>query len=254
MNLLNVRLTPTSTKRERDFIEAALSEDPTSVEAWGRLAGVYASDYLNCWNGAGDAELQKARDALAKAETIDKNNPMALHAKGLIARADNDHVASRDAFRAAHNAPDGAGIHCAFAQEAAEEINIGNWNKAVQDLLDHAIGHGPNDPSLGVFYFIYARGYFFDQDYENAIVYLEQSIQARPNIWYNWLYLIAAYHIAGNTSKVIEKLKGFRDLNPKFQISDVAENEKRNKSNNAKVKAGRDLFRTKVTDAWNAHP
>ena len=254
MNLLNVRFTEKSTKRERDFIEDALKEDCNSAEAWGRLAGMYASDYLNGWNGAGASELKKAEDALEQALKLEPTNPMALHAQGLIERAKNNHTASRDAFRAAHAQDNG--IHCAFAQEAAEEINLGNWNSNTRDLLQHAIDHGIKDPSHGVFYWIMARGYFFDKDYDSAIQFLERSVAERPNLWYNRLYLVAAYHILGRTKERDAALDDFRNQKQfsTFKITDLPAYESRSPDASPFVKDGRANFRENVTKAWNEYP
>jgi len=252
MNLLNVRFTERSAKNERDFLEKAVAEDPNSAEAWGRLAGILASDYLNVWNGAGEAELGQARDALQKALALESDNPMALHAKGLILRAQDDHAGSRDAFRAVRIAD--PSIHCASAQEAAQEINLGNWNDDVRALLQHPIDHGQKDPSFGVFHSIFARGYFFDGKYSDAIPHLETSVKERPHLWYNRLYLVAAYQIMKNTTERDKALDDFRNEFPTFQLRDIEENEKRSPSPSSFVKNGRDVFHKYVTDAWNEHP
>jgi hypothetical protein len=60
------------------------------------------------------------------------------------------------------------------------------------------------------------RSYFFEAaagdnaKFTEAIRWLEQSRATRDNLWYNWAYLIAAYHLAGKTKDAKEELARFK--------------------------------------------
>jgi hypothetical protein len=66
--------------------------------------------------------------------------------------------------------------------------------------------------------------------------------------------LVAAYYAVGNTTESKNELDRFYAEFPKFQFSDISENEKRALSPSPFVKNGRDAFHKNITDAWNANP
>ena len=37
------------------------------------------------------------------------------------------------------------------------------------------------------------RAYFYMEDYDNSITWLEKSVQVRDNVWYSRVHLISAY-------------------------------------------------------------
>jgi hypothetical protein len=41
------------------------------------------------------------------------------------------------------------------------------------------------------------KSVFFLTEYDNAITWLEQSVAARDDLWYNRLYLVSAYALSG---------------------------------------------------------
>src|ERR1700751_5432080 len=75
-------------------------------------------------------------------------------------------------------------------------IVVGRPNEAPA-LVKQAVTISPRDPSLGFFYHIMGRAYFQAADYQNAIAWLEKSVRARDNVWYNRAYLISAYALMG---------------------------------------------------------
>jgi tetratricopeptide (TPR) repeat protein len=60
-----------------------------------------------------------------------------------------------------------------------------------------AISLSPRDPSIGVFYWIMGRAYFAMKDYDDAIIWLQKSVQARPTLWFSRAHLISAYALTG---------------------------------------------------------
>jgi adenylate cyclase len=218
------------------------------------LADVLASDYLNRWNNAGTDELAKAAEAVKEALNIDPGIPLAHYADGFVHRAKGEHQAASDAFdRAITHDPDFAR---AYAQKAAEQINLGYPDRA-QDLVEKAIELSPQDSSLGVFYWILGRAQFFAGHYPEAIPYLEKSIEWRPNLWYNRLYLASAYALANDVDKAKTVLSAFqnhpffRDL--RFTVEVIESKfESANPSNNDFVKEAREKFHQGLVKAGMA--
>jgi tetratricopeptide (TPR) repeat protein len=208
------------------------------------LADVLASDYLNRWNNARADELARAEEAVKEALNIDPGIPLAHYADAFIHRARGEHQAASDAFdRAITHDPDFAR---AYAQKATEQINLG-YPDRVRDLVKKAIELSPQDSSLGVFYWILGRAQFFDGHYKEAIPDLETSIEWRPNLWYNRLYLASAYALADDENAAKRVLTAFQN-HPffryrRFTVAVIeSEFESANPSNNQFVIAAREKF------------
>ena len=208
------------------------------------LADVLASDYLNRWNNAGAEELKRAKEAVKEALNIDPGIPLAHYADGFIHRAKGEHQAASDAFdRAITHDPEFAR---AYAQKATEQINLGYPDRA-QDLVEKAIELSPHDSSLGVFYWILGRAQFFAGHYPEAIPYLEKSIEWRPNLWYNRLYLASAHALADDEDDAKRVLTAFQNhpffRDRRFTVAVIAsEFESANPSNNPFVIEAREKF------------
>jgi len=242
------RLTPEYTRAARTFFEVVVGLDPDSALAWSWLADLLASDYLNRWNEADNDDpapglqlLRAAEQAVTRALDLNADLDIANYANGLVHRAHGNHYASVMAFsRAAEVNPNFAR---AYAQKAAQLVNLGRPEKAPV-LIRKAISLGPRDPSLGVFYWILARAYFFSRAYREAIPLLVQSTTERPNLWYNWLYLVSAYHWVDQDARAADVLKEFLAY-PQFSqltIDRIKQDEGANPNNNPFVVDGRDRF------------
>jgi tetratricopeptide (TPR) repeat protein len=208
------------------------------------LGDVLASDYLNKWNNAGAPELARAEEAVKEALNIDPGIPLAHYANAFIHRANGRHQDASDAFdRAITHDPDFAR---AYAQKATEQINLGYPDRA-RELVERAIHLGPQDSSLGVFYWILGRAQFFAGHYREAIPHLETSIEWRPNLWYNRLYLASAHALAGDGDNAKRVLTAFEN-HPffsyrRFTVSIITnEFESANPSNNPFVIEAREKF------------
>ena len=63
-------------------------------------------------------------------------------------------------------------------------------------LVEQAIRLSPHDPSIGSFHWTIGRSLFFTGQYREAIPWFRKSIEARPNLWFNRLYLVSACALA----------------------------------------------------------
>jgi adenylate cyclase len=205
---------PESTLAARLVLEEAVRLDPRSLPAWSQLATCYISDYKNRWNeagkeevGAGQGLVRRARDALARADEIDPNIAQSRYAEGFIRCVEGRHQEGYEAMdRATRLDPNFAAAH---AQKANQLVRLGSAKEALP-IAHHAIElAGPYDQSTGVLYWVLGRAYFVLKDYDDAIHWLQRSVDKRGNLWFSGAFLVAAYALAGRLEEAREALRQF---------------------------------------------
>jgi adenylate cyclase len=229
-------------KRFQALDDTAITQEASlavRAHAWALLADRLVSDYLHGWNGAAARELAIAELAVAEALKIDPRLAVAHHASGFIHRARGRHQEAHSAFhRTTQSDPDFARAH---AQKGSQLMYLGQPARTAA-LVDEAIRRSPNDPSLYIFYWIRGRAAFFLGDYDEAITWLQKSIDQRKTVWYSWLYLASAYALKGDIGTAQTKLREFDSLFPKYTVAKVSKNEKSNPNSHPVVVAGRQKF------------
>lgn len=237
--------TPANTRRIRDLLEAVRDEaadiGPRRLaEALSLLSEVLMCDYLNRWNDAGAPELAAADSAAREALGIVPDLAAAHYSSGLVHRAKGEHELSLAAFtRAVELNPN---IPLAHVQQGAELIYTGKPVEALRPI-ETALRIGrPDSPSRGMFYWYMGRAHFFAGNYQEAISWLAKSVELRPNVWYNSLYLVSAYALTGNRDKAETALSEFALRFPGYTLERVILDEKSNPNDNALVTAARREF------------
>jgi adenylate cyclase len=234
-------VTPEHDLAARRLLEQSVHLDPNSAEAWARLAEITASDYLNHWNNTGPDQLREAETAVKKALALDPDLALAHFANGFIHRARGEHQAALAAFdRAIALDPNFA---LAYKDKGDELILLGHPDEA-PPLVEKAIALSPRDPSLGIFYWVAGRAEFYAGRYREAIPWLTKSIEVRPNLWYNRLYLASAYALLGDTQEAQKVLQDFQRhfTGRRYTVALVESFERTNPSSNPTVVAARDKF------------
>jgi adenylate cyclase len=244
--LYSESLSPENTVLIREALRNAL-ENPAGLdrrrlaETWAFLADVATCDYLNRWNQAGPAQLSQAEEAVQRALDIVPGLPSAHYVTGFIQRAKGNHEGALAAFdRTIRLNP---GFARAYAQKANELINVGRPDEA-PPLVLKAIGLTPaGSLALGMFYWIIGRAYFFLDHPDHAIEWLEKSVEVRPNLWYNRLYLVSAYALSTDKhTEAAQTLGDFSDRFPDYTVARVAVNEGANPNRHPVVVSGRERF------------
>jgi tetratricopeptide (TPR) repeat protein len=238
----NAFFTPQMSRFIREILEKALS-NPIGVaprwlaEAWALLANLLVNDYLNSWNHAGKEELNKAEGAAENALALNRQLPLAHHARGLVHRARGEHPEALEAFTQAVELDNN--FARALAQKANEWILLGAPRKALR-RVQKAIQLSPCDPASATFYWIEGRAHFYAGAYVEAIPPLRKSVELQPNRWYPWAYLVSAYALSPNqqdNNAATNVLRQFTSL-PQFRgitLADVEEFEETNPDSNAVV-------------------
>jgi adenylate cyclase len=199
--------TPEKTLETRQHVEAGLKADPDNARLLGLLASTLTVDLINRWNGVGEPEVDRAEAAAKKAISLDYDTPLAHHALGWVHRLRGKHQAAFDAFNEAVKID--PNFARAYAQAANEMVFLGNAKNAIP-LAEKAIQLSPNDPFMGGFLWVKGRAYFTLGDYPNAIKALEESIRARPNLWYAQAWLVAAYALSNRDKDAGKALEAFK--------------------------------------------
>lgn len=248
MGLYISGITPEHTLAARKLLHEGVSLDPKAAESWAWLADLTVSDYLHRWNDTGRDQLQEAEDAASRALALDQNLALAFYARGFIYRAKGDHHLALAAFTQAINV--NRNFARAYAQKGDEVINVGHPEQAPA-LVQKAMELSPRDPSIGTFYWIMGRAYFYAGKYADAIPWLRRSVELRPADWFNRLFLVGAYALAGQPAEAKKGLAEF-DRIPRFHgytIVRVIAEEHANPNDDATIVAARQKLHAALQEA-----
>jgi Tfp pilus assembly protein PilF len=234
-------IAPEHTLMARQLLRRSVSLDPSSAEAWARLAELTVSDHLNRWNDTGAEHVREAEEAVHNALRIDPNNALAHVANGMIHRTRDEHHSALESFsRAIELDPNFALAH---ANKGSELMAVGRPAETTR-WVEQALRLSPHDPSIGIFHWIAGRANFFAGRYDEAIAWLHKSVRARPNLWYNRLYLVSAYALLGKAEEAGKALEEFnrRFPEPRFTLAMVERHERSNPNSDPIVVTGREAF------------
>jgi adenylate cyclase len=210
--------TPEKFLETRQYAEAGLKADPDNARLLGLLANVLMGDVLNSWNGAGQAEVDRAEAAAKKALSLDPNTTLAHYSLGYVHRLRGDHKAAFDAFNEATKLD--PNLARGYAQAANELVFLGKPQDAIP-LVEKAAKLSPKDPSAGVFLWVKGRAYFTLGDYPNAIKALAQSVRIRPNLWFTQAWLTAAYALDDQHPKARQTLAPLMKNFPQYDLARI---------------------------------
>jgi adenylate cyclase len=202
---------PTAEKslETQQHAEAGLIADPDNARLLGLLAAWLTSDVLNGWNGAGNAQVERAEAAARKAISLDRNVPMAHHALGWVHRLRGEHQAALDAFKEAIKID--PNFASAYGQAANEMLFLGDARGAIA-MADKAAELSPRDPSYAISLWVKGRALFALGDYEKAAETLQESVDLRPNLWFTHAWLVAALALCDRDADAKRAFDGFKKV------------------------------------------
>lgn len=237
--LYNQKLTPESTKQMRGLLEPHAAAPQGTAEAPALLATTVLCDYLNRWNGADKTHVATAESAVQRALAADANHSLAHYAKGFLHRTKGEHEAALAAFTETTRLnPRFARAH---AQRGAQLVYLGRANEGIAEV-EKALALSPRSSARGMFFWIIGRARFYMGQYADAIPWLRRSIRLWPHLWYNRLYLVSAYALAGNNAAAKRALRAFESRFPGFTVARVLVEEEANPNGNRFMVEGRRKF------------
>ncbi len=232
---------PEHTLATRRLLQESAALDPSSAETWARLAEVIASDYTTNWNDTGDEQLQEAEEAVRRALLIDPNHALAHVAQGIVQRARGEHHAALEAFTRAIELDRNFAL--AYAHKGSGLTLVGRPAEA-PPFVEQAIRLSPHDPSIGMFHWIIGRALFFTGEYQQAIPWFRKSVETRPNLWFNRLYLVSACALADMPEQATRALSEFNRVfsSPPYTLAVVEARESATPNDDPIVVAARAKF------------
>jgi tetratricopeptide (TPR) repeat protein len=215
----NRRLTPARSRQMQQLLQQAGGEKDAL------LAIRIICDYLNHWNDVGPAEVAAAESAVNAALRLDPAPYLAHYALGFLERTKGRHRRSLAAFEATiRSNPDFARAH---AQRGEALLYLGRAAEATA-AVDEAIRRNPTSNIRGYFYWVKGHSYLYQQQYAEAIHWLELSVRNWPNVWYNRAYLVSAHALSGEPggrAAARRVLRAFNRRFPGYTVAQVIENE-----------------------------
>ncbi|HZT89405.1 MAG TPA: tetratricopeptide repeat protein [Stellaceae bacterium] len=226
-------VTPQRTRQMRGLLADSAAET-AALSATTALC-----EYLNRWNDAGPAELERAEAAIATALHHDPGLFLAHYAKGFLHRSRGQHQEALAAFdETIRLAPDFARV---YAQKGEQFVYLGEPEKGIAEV-EKAIAISPKSSVRGYFYWVIGRARFFMGQDAEAIPQLQASVRAWSNVWYNRLYLVSAHAHAEQSPAARRVLGAFHGQFRGYTLTQVIENERATPNEHPFVIAGRDRF------------
>jgi TolB-like protein/Flp pilus assembly protein TadD len=198
------------------FFEQALALDPNSIDAQRWLALALTNRVLDGLSASQAEDFQRAEPLLAAALAAAPRDPFLHYVKGQFSRAVAQKAfgLSGDA-RVARFADAIPEYEIALAANPNDVRALGNlaWCKfmtgAVEEavpLLEKQIHLSPRDPGLYLSYFRLGVVHFFQEDLDEAVLWLEQARRADPTFPPAHSFLAAAYALNGDTARAAAEL------------------------------------------------
>lgn len=198
----------------------------SAAEATALMAATALCEYLNRFSDAGPDEIARARSVVDSALAFDPAFYLAHYARGFLCRAEGQHADELKAFdETIKSNPDFARAH---AQRGEALLYLGRAAEAI-DAVDEAIRRNPTSKIRGYFYWVKGRSNFYQQQYAEAIDWLERSVRNWPHVWYNRAYLMSAHALSGNPGGRTAARRVLRSFNarfPGYTVARVIDNER----------------------------
>lgn len=220
----------------RNFLNHSNSALPdVTAMAWAWFGQLLTADYAEGWNDAGETELTQAEGAVERARAIHgRDFSLTYYTSGLNLRARGRHDDALNSFK--NTIVIDPDCDRGWAQVGNELTNLGRPAEAppfIQKAMDL------NPPSSGKIFYLMGKAYYFSEDYPNSILWLEKSVRARPNIWFNRTYLIASYVTSGDMTKARASLMDFYNVFPGYTVKTIRELQQTNPSEHPILVIGR---------------
>jgi adenylate cyclase len=190
-------------ERAAQFLERAISLDPTFAAAYSNLALAYAEAGAVHAMRPLDETIALVRTAALKAVEFDPSDADAHAALGFATMLSGSRagVSERLAFALACNenstwANGIQGLLLAWSGRGAE----------AREYLGTALRLNPRDPRNALFMHQIETSYYFERDYENAVQASRRAIAAYPSYPQPYRWLAAALGHLGRTSEAREAL------------------------------------------------
>jgi adenylate cyclase len=214
---LNNRHNPESTALARQFAEEAIALDPKFAGAYALLASTHLNDYFFGFSKSPKDSLEKSRELLQKAITLDDTYAQAHGLLGWILSMTGQYdKAFAEGEKAVTLSPNSADSHMHLGKIL---FFAGRYEESIAELKT-AIRLNPIPPTI----YLYSVGSSYARmgHLDEAIPWCEKAVRREPNALPARLIMAAVYSQAGQDKKArIEAAEVLR-INPQFSLEKYA--------------------------------
>ena len=160
-------------------LERALTLDPQSIEAQGRLAAELAGRVLDGLTATAATDIARAERLTVQALTIDPRSPLAHFARGQLLRAQRRPAEAIAEYETVI-ASDRNHVN-ALAATSWCLAYTGSLEPAIAVLLQ-VVRLSPRDPEIGVWFGRIGLIYLLQSRFDEAVLWLEMARNANPEL------------------------------------------------------------------------
>ena len=190
-------------------LERALTLDPQSIEAQGRLAAELAGRVLDGLTATAATDIARAERLTVQALTIDPRSPLAHFARGQLLRAQRRPAEAIAEYETVI-ASDRNHVN-ALAATSWCLAYTGSLEPAIAVLLQ-VVRLSPRDPEIGVWFGRIGLIYLLQSRFDEAVLWLERARNANPELPYLHRHLASAYALTGEIDRAAAELSEARTL------------------------------------------
>ncbi|MGO8919889.1 MAG: adenylate/guanylate cyclase domain-containing protein [Stellaceae bacterium] len=208
-----------SSSRARDaraLFEAALRLDERNVRALIGLAGTHTTDVMGFMSDNAPEQIELAEAAIDKALSLAPDDPLAHHCRAQVLYARRAPEAALREIELALALD--RNLVWSYALGGMIKIFLGRADETAADVAT-AMRLSPREPGLAVWHLMIGGADLFLGRLDAAVEQLRKSSGMNPNFGLAFVFLAAAFALAGNNAEAAEAWAAGRRLLPNFTIA-----------------------------------
>jgi len=209
-------LTQESNLNARKYFQQAIDRDGNFARAYSAMALTYVAEHRYAWGELPSSRLDKALSLASKGKALNTELPQAYWVLGYV------HVFRRDFNKAAQEVSIAIKLDPNYADSyltlAVCKINKGEANKAIA-LAQKAMVLHPRYPSA--YSSILGQAYFFAEQYDFAVPFLEDAIERNYNLLTAHVFLIATLSKLGEHEEAKWSAEKLKAISTNFSIHKI---------------------------------
>lgn len=204
-----------SNRSAQQWYRRAIEKDPSFARAYAGLALSYAADFRNQWVDDGQQALKHAAEIATTAQQIDPNIPEVYWVLGYVDAQNREMESALTSLERAIELD--RSYADAYALMGGINTYKGEPGKSLP-LMRTAMRLRPDAGYL--YYTLLGRAYFFLNDFEQAVINLQESLSRNPENLEARIYLAAVAVTDNRVDDADWEADEIRALKPGFQLSE----------------------------------
>jgi len=201
------------------LLKQAIDRNPQYARALSLFALSKAMAAYQGWSAERSISLGEAKEAVRKAEALDRDDPWVHYAAGMIGIMVQEYgEAAASLVRATELNPNFALAHGSLGRALA---GLGHFEEAL-DHIARAMRISPRDPNKHLFLHWKAISLFLASRYEESAECAKAAIRERPDLTGSHRVLVASLALTGKVERARAALRDFQDIQPDVTLKLVA--------------------------------